>query len=112
MNIMKLNSILFFMFLLSLNFLSAQGIEVSGTVTTAEEGMLLPGASVFVKGTSNGTSTDFDGNYILKNVPEDGILVFTFVGYSETEIPVNGNTKIDVALKADSALLDEVVLTG
>ena len=109
---MKLNSILFFLFLLPLSFVSAQEIEVSGTVTTAEEGMPLPGTSVFVKGTSNGTSTDFDGKYILGNVPEDGVLVFTFVGYKETEIPVNSTTTIDVALQADSALLDEVVLTG
>lgn len=109
---MKLKLISFSLLFLPLSILMAQEIEVSGTVTTAEEGMPLPGASVFVKGTSTGTSTDFDGNYTLEDVPSDAILVFTYIGYMETEIQVDGRTEIDVELSADAAKLDEVVLTG
>jgi TonB-linked SusC/RagA family outer membrane protein len=95
-----------------LSFITAQEIEVTGTVTTAEDGMPLLGATVSVKGTSSGTTTDFDGNYSLNGVAEDATLVFTFMGYKETEVPVEGRNVIDVVLEVDAALLDQVVLTG
>ncbi|MDX1544137.1 MAG: TonB-dependent receptor [Christiangramia sp.] len=109
---MKLKLSLFLLLLVPLSFITAQEIQVTGTVTTAAEGMPLPGTSVFVKGSSLGTSTDFDGNYTLDGVAPDATLVFTFVGYKEIEVPVDGRSVIDIALEADAALLDEVVLTG
>ncbi|MBZ9631282.1 TonB-dependent receptor [Salegentibacter sp. LM13S] len=109
---MKLKLSLFLLLLMPLSFITAQELQVTGTVTTAEEGMPLLGATVSVKGTSRGTTTDFDGNYSLDGVAEDATLVFTFMGYKETEVPVDGRNVVDVVLEADAALLDQVVLTG
>jgi len=83
---------------------------VTGTVTDVE-GIPLPGASVVVKGTTKGTTTDFDGNYAIE-VPSDGTLVFGYIGYKTTEAPVNNQSTINVSLEEDSALLDEVVVVG
>ncbi|MDE5847199.1 MAG: carboxypeptidase-like regulatory domain-containing protein, partial [Muribaculaceae bacterium] len=59
----------------------AQGLTVSGIVTSKEDGEPLIGATVRVQGTSKGTSTDFDGNYTLTDVPSSATLVFNYVGY-------------------------------
>ncbi len=83
---------------------------VTGTVT--DETGPLPGATVAIKGTSTGTTTDFDGNYTLNDVPGDATLVFSFVGYETQEVPVDGRTTIDVNLSTDASELDEVVLIG
>ena len=83
---------------------------VTGTVTG--DGEPLPGVNVVVKGTSNGTSTDFDGKYSLDNVANDAVLVFSFVGYKATEVSVNGQSVVDVTLEVDSQALDEVVVVG
>ncbi len=87
----------------------AQAQTVTGTVT--EENGPLPGANVIVKGTSNGATTDFDGNYTLNNVPNDATLVFSYVGYTTQEVAVDGRSTINVSLAGDNAL-DEVVLIG
>ena len=86
--------------------------RVSGTVTSAEDNMPLPGASVVVVGTTNGTTTDFDGNYVLNDVASNATLMFSYIGFVRMEIPVNGQSTIDVVMQADAQLLDEVVLTG
>lgn len=83
---------------------------VTGTVTD-EAGELLPGANVVVKGTTNGTQTDFDGNYTL-TVEPGATLVFSYIGYVRTEIPVNGQSVINATLREDAAALDEVIVTG
>ena len=88
----------------------ANAQTVSGTVT--DEDGPLPGVNVAVKGTSNGTTTDFDGNYTLNNVPDDAILVYSFVGYAPQEIAVDGRTTIDVNMTTDASELEEVVLIG
>lgn len=85
---------------------------VSGTVTESATGMPVPGVNVIVKGTSNGTTTDFDGNYTLENVSNGEILVFSFLGFATEEIPFEGQSTLDVALDEDQATLDEVVLIG
>jgi iron complex outermembrane receptor protein len=87
-----------------------QAQEVSGTVSDATGP--LPGASVVVKGTTTGTQTDFDGNYTLDGVPADGVLVFSYIGYASQEIPVNGQSTINVTLQEDATALDEVVIIG
>ena len=84
---------------------------VKGTVTDVT-GLAVIGANVFVKGTTSGTITDMDGKYVLNNVPDDAILVFSYIGFLEQEIKVAGKATIDVLLKEDSKKLDEVVIVG
>lgn len=84
-------------------------ITVSGKVTS-EDGSL-PGASVFEKGTSNGTVTDVDGNYKIE-VEEDATLVFSFVGFENKEVQVEGRQTIDVFLKIDVQTLADIVVIG
>ena len=83
---------------------------VTGTVT--DETGPLPGATVAIKGTSTGTTTDFDGNYTLNNVPADATLVYSFVGYETQEVLLEGRSIIDINLAADASELEEVVLIG
>ncbi|WP_411028952.1 SusC/RagA family TonB-linked outer membrane protein [Spongiimicrobium sp. 3-5] len=87
-----------------------QAQEVSGTVSDASGP--LPGASVVVKGTTNGTQTDFDGNYTISDVGSDATLVVSYIGFSTQEIAVNGQTTINVTLQEDASELDEVVVVG
>ncbi len=89
----------------------AKAQTVNGTVSDASAGPL-PGANVLVKGTTNGTQTDFDGNYTLDDVANDATLVFSYIGYKTVEISVNNQSTIDVTLEEDAAQLDEVVLIG
>ena len=84
---------------------------ISGVVTD-DTGQPLPGASIIVKGTSRGATTDFDGNYTLTLENEDAIILVSYIGFTTQEIPVNGQVEINVQLVADAALLDEVVLVG
>ncbi|KPM30780.1 TonB-dependent Receptor [Croceitalea dokdonensis DOKDO 023] len=81
---------------------------VSGTVSDADGP--LPGASVVVKGTTRGVSTDFDGNFSIEAAPEDVLLV-TYIGYTQQEITVGSQTQINVILEAGNKL-DEVVVIG
>lgn len=83
---------------------------ITGTITD-EEGEGLPGATVLEKGTSNGTITDVNGNFTI-SVASDAMLIVSFVGYQNKEIPVNGRTRIDITLEADVASLQEVVVIG
>ena len=89
----------------------AQNVDVSGTVVD-DSGEPLIGVTVMVEGTSNGTATDFDGNYALKNVPSKAKLVFSYIGYTSQTIDVKGRTKIDVTMSEDSKALDELVVVG
>ena len=84
---------------------------VSGTVTDAN-GETVIGATVMVKGTTNGAATDMDGKYALKNVPADATIVFSSLGYKTVEEKVNGRSVIDVVMSGDQQLLDEVVVVG
>ena len=76
-----------------------QSRQVSGTVSTSG-GETLPGVSVIVKGTSSGTVTDVDGKYTI-NVPDNGTLVFSSIGYLLQEVPVSGRSVIDITLEED-----------
>ena len=96
--------------LLSLNVLSQQR-SVSGHITDIY-GQPLPGVTVAVKGTSQGTVSNQDGEYLLNNVPGDAILVVSFVGMSTQEISVDGRTVINVNLTEEAIGLDEVVVTA
>ncbi len=84
---------------------------LSGTITNTQ-GELLPGVTIVVKGSLNGTITGADGRYSLSNVPEDGIVVFSFVGMKTVEVPVAGKTVIDIQLEEQTIGLEEVVAIG
>ncbi|MCM4151623.1 SusC/RagA family TonB-linked outer membrane protein [Arenibacter sp. N53] len=85
---------------------------VSGNLTSSEDGMPLPGVSVVLKGTTQGVSSDFDGNYSI-NVPNgNGVLVFSYIGFEAQEVTVNGRTSINVTLEPGAQALDEVVVTA
>lgn len=86
--------------------------QIKGTVTSKEDGVPLPGASVIVSGTKQGTTTDFDGKYVLNGVSKDATLMISYIGYKTFKIPVNSQTTINVQLESDMAQLNEVVLTG
>ncbi len=89
----------------------AQNILVSGKVISSDDGTGLPGVTIQVKGSQQGTVTDFDGNYSI-NADRDATLVFSFVGYKTKEIAIKGKTKINVTLEADAQMLDDVVVTA
>jgi len=104
-----LNSLLFFLFLIP-SLIIGQS-TVNGTVTEQSTSQPLPGVNVIIKGTSQGTATDFDGNYQLA-VNNGDILVFSFVGFLPQEVTFNGQSTIDIQLAEDAAVLDEIVLIG
>jgi TonB-dependent starch-binding outer membrane protein SusC len=84
--------------------------DVSGTVSDSSGP--LPGASILVKGTKNGTQTDIDGKFTIKNVGPNAILVFSYIGLKAQEVNVSGKKTVNVVLKEDSAELKEVVVIG
>ncbi|GGF46369.1 SusC/RagA family TonB-linked outer membrane protein [Echinicola rosea] len=88
-----------------------QSIQVTGKVTDAENGESIPGVSISQKGTTKGTITDLDGNYSLE-VSEDATLVFSFIGYATQEIPLNGQSTVNVSMETDITGLEEVVVVG
>mgnify|MGYP006281277951 CR=1 FL=1 len=88
-----------------------QQIEVSGTVTDAQTGDPLPGVNIVIQGTTQGTTTDMDGEYSIE-VPSDARLVFSFVGYQEQTVRVRGREEINIALKQAVTELEEVVAIG
>ncbi|MDE6164501.1 MAG: carboxypeptidase-like regulatory domain-containing protein, partial [Muribaculaceae bacterium] len=90
--------------------LSAQTIKITGTVVdTSDEP--LTGATVMVKGTQDGASTDFNGEFTL-NAPSNGTLVVSYIGFTTQEVKINGQQTIKVVLSENSTVLDEVVAVG
>lgn len=91
--------------------LKAQDINVSGIVTSSEDGYGLPGVTIQVKGTTKGTVTGLDGDYTIVAGSRD-TLTFSYVGYQTQHIPVQGRSKIDVVMSTDALMLDNVVVTA
>ncbi|WP_205461793.1 SusC/RagA family TonB-linked outer membrane protein [Mangrovibacterium lignilyticum] len=89
----------------------AQQQKVWGKVTDTA-GNPLPGVTIAVKGTMNGTITDFDGNYTISNIPADAVLTFSFVGMKSQEITLDGRVEINVSLEEEAIGLGEVVAIG
>lgn len=85
--------------------------NVTGRVTSGEDGTGLPGVSIVEKGTTNGTVSDAEGNYSI-SVSENSTLVFSFVGFSSQELLVNGRSNINVTLNSDVTALSEIVVVG
>lgn len=96
--------------MLCISVILAQTKHLTGAISD-ESGEPVIGASVMLKGTTTGTVTDIDGGFSL-NVPEDGILVISYIGYQSQEIPVAGRNSINIVLREDAELLDEVVVVG
>jgi len=87
-------------------------LVVTGKVTSETETQGLPGVNVIIKGTLTGMITDVNGNYRINVSSRDAVLQFSFIGFQSREIPVNGQTVIDVVLEEDVHSIDEVVVTA
>ncbi|MCW3805485.1 SusC/RagA family TonB-linked outer membrane protein [Plebeiibacterium marinum] len=85
--------------------------EVRGIVTD-ESGEAIPGVNVIIKGTTEGTITDINGEYLLSNVPNDAVLLFSFVGMESQEVVVGGKSILNIILKSSAIGLDEIVAIG
>ena len=108
----KVTVLLALMVLASFTWLQAQSRQVTGTVTSAADGMPLPGVQIVLKGATGGGITDINGKYSL-NVPEAvNALIFKFVGYADLEVAIEGRTVINVALETSSIGLEEVIVMG
>jgi TonB-dependent starch-binding outer membrane protein SusC len=90
----------------------AETRQVTGTVTSAEDGTTIPGVTVLVKGTAIGTITDINGKYEIEVPEENNILVFSFVGLQTQEVAIDGRNIIDVAMEAAMLNLGELVVVG
>lgn len=88
-----------------------ENVTVSGTVVDSDSEMPVPGANVVEKGTSNGVFTNFDGEFKIE-VPSDAVLRISYVGYTTTEVSVNGKTEIKIPIKYEPSSLDEVIVVG
>ncbi len=86
-------------------------IEVSGIITDSQSGETLPGVNVLIKGDASGTITDFDGSYTITADPNDTLLV-SYTGYGTTEVPIAGQTSLDIEISFTSQRLSEVVVIG
>jgi TonB-linked SusC/RagA family outer membrane protein len=90
----------------------AQQRTVTGTVTSSDDNLSLPGVNVFVQGTTTGTITDLDGKYSIEVPGNDAVLQFSFVGYNTELITVGSSNVIDVIMSPSLMALDEVVITS
>lgn len=109
---MKAKLMLCLCLLLAATTMFAQNLTVTGVVTEKATGYPAIGVSVLVKGTTNGTITSMDGDYTLNDVPKNATLVYSYVGMSTKEVPVNGQSVVNVLMEEDTQNLDEVVVIG
>ena len=118
-SILKVNRFLLSLLLFFTTFLYAQEFVVTGNVTD-NSGMPVPGVTILVESSSEletvistqGTTTDFDGNYSIAVDGSDNNLVFSYIGYIKQTIPINSQSVINVTLLTDVSELDEVVVVG
>ncbi|WP_372773225.1 SusC/RagA family TonB-linked outer membrane protein [Mangrovibacterium sp.] len=108
---MKKIALLLAIFAIGLQSVLAQTKEITGTVTSADDGATIPGVSVSVKGTTLGTITDINGKFILKTPQDAKTLVFSFVGMQTLEAAITG-AKVDVKMESDVVGINEVVVTA
>lgn len=108
---MKIKLFTLFAFIISIT-LYGQNVNVSGTVTEASSGQLLPGVNVVVKNTTKGASTDFDGNFTIMDVPLNSVVVISYIGFVTQEITIVNNQPLAIALQEDASSLNEVVVIG
>jgi len=106
---------LLLIFVLSLGYTNAgiaQQKQVKGIVTSADDNQPLPGVNIKIKSQNTGTVTGLDGEYLLENLLDENVLVFSFIGYETIEVKVEGQTTINIALKLQSENLDDIVVVG
>lgn len=108
----KFTLFLAFLFFIGVNFAFAQTRTISGTVTSADNGSALPGVSVVVVGTTNGTVTDLNGKYTLTVGPNAKALSFSFVGMKKQEITIGSSNEINVVMQTQAYAVNEVVVTA
>lgn len=111
---LRISMIALFVLVSAAGFASAsdqQQHPLTGTVVDSK-GEPIIGATVMVKGSTTGTLTDIDGKYTIPSVQANAIITYSFIGMTTQEIPLNGQTKIDVVLKEATLSLDEVVVVG
>lgn len=89
-----------------------QAMLVQGKVTASSDGLGIPGVNVFIKGTTNGTITDFDGEYSLEVPDQYAVLSFSFIGFEPHDEPLNGQSRLNIVLNEDMRNLKEVVITA
>ncbi|MDD4385885.1 MAG: TonB-dependent receptor plug domain-containing protein, partial [Bacteroidales bacterium] len=94
------------------SFLQAQTVQITGTVTSTEDGTPLPGVTIQVKGTTIGVSSDLDGRYSIDAPQTATTLVFRSIGFKTQEIVIGGKTVINAALESDMLSLEEIVVTA
>jgi len=110
---MKLKLFCLLLFLISgITLVKAQTKELTGVVTSADDGSTLPGVSVSIKGTTLGTITNMDGGFRIKVSSDAKMLVFSFVGMSTQEVAIGNNTTFNVKMKQEAIGVDEVVVTA
>ena len=107
---LRLFSLALICLFLFINHADAQTRAISGVVSDAQG--VLPGVSVGVKGTSIGDVTNVDGRYNISNVPDNAILVFSFIGYKSQEVVISGRSTINILMVEDTEVLTEVVVTA
>jgi len=112
MSMKKISLLLAFLGFIGLQVVFAQTRDISGTVTSADDGSSIPGASVVVKGTTIGTVTDMDGKFALRIPASAKSLMISFVGMSNTELPITGSAKYAIKLKSENISVNEVVVTA
>jgi TonB-linked SusC/RagA family outer membrane protein len=104
-------SVLTFLGLLFISNAFAQNITITGVVTDAADRTAIPAVSIQVKGTTTGTQTDANGRYSI-NAPSNSTLVYTYIGYTTREVPVNNQTSLNIALQSEAQNLEQVVVVG
>jgi Ca-activated chloride channel homolog len=112
---MKNLMFLFLIFILSgwtSNHLNLEPKKISGKITSSEDGQALPGVSVIIKGTGKGTVSDLKGKYEITVSDENSVLVFSYIGFKNQEVPVKQQSEINIKMQPDISALSEVVITG
>jgi iron complex outermembrane receptor protein len=103
---------IFSFFLVFATGIFAQTLTISGVVTSADDGATLPGVTVLIKGTTQGSTTNLDGAYKISGVSASTVLVFSFIGFTPVEIAVGAQQTINVSLKSEAQNLQEFVVTA
>ena len=108
----KLSILILFVLIAGMQFMYAQGIVVSGRTTDQNTGDPLPGVTILIKGTTEGTISALDGTYKLTIPAGANTLVLSFIGYQTQEVAISGRTTINIAMQEETTALSEVVVTG
>jgi TonB-dependent starch-binding outer membrane protein SusC len=109
---MKKIFLLFLLLLMTGSLVMAQTVQITGTVTSSDDGLAMPGVNVSVKGATIGAITGPDGKYVISAPSNAQALMFSFIGFRTKEVPIEGKTKIDVTLEQDVFKVDEVVVVA